>query len=138
MKIQAGDVSIIKSRVQQADRSPGASSVKDEEAFGSISIQPNGSITVKNVQGKLSILNRNNDVVAALSPKESVTLSTTSGGKVQVAQAAAGGTAGAAGAGEFLGISTLGWVGVGAAAVATGVGIGIAAGGSGGGGGVCP
>lgn len=143
LKVQAGSVSIVKPRVQQAGNGPAGSSSKDEETFGSIFIQPNGSITVKSVQGKLLILNRDNSVVAALSPKESVTISTMSGGKLQVAQAAGGEAATTTGSGPFLGISGWGWVGVGAAAVATGVGVGLAAGGGSGGGGggggaVCP
>ena len=138
LKIQAGNVSIVKSLVQQAGNSSASSSPKDEWAFGSISIQPNGSVTVKNVQGRFSILNPNNTVLAALASKESMTISTTSEGKLQVAQATAGETA-ATGSKEFLGLSTWEWVGAGALAVGIGAGIGIAAGSGGGGGGaVCP
>ncbi len=137
-RIQAGNVSIVKSPVQQAGNNSATSSPKDEWAFGSISIQPNGSVTVKNVQGRLSILNPNNTVLAALAPKESMTISITSEGKLQVAQATADKTA-TTGSKEFLGLSTWEWVGAGAMAVGIGAGIGFAAGGSGGSGGaVCP
>jgi len=87
--IKVGNLSISRSRSLQAARNPSVVSVKDEEAMGSISIHSNGSVTVKSIQGKLSVLNQDQVVLAALSSRDSVTIpSVTVGGsqKVTVAQ----------------------------------------------------
>ena len=58
--------------------------------MGSISIHSNGSVTVKSVQGDLSVLNEDRVVLAGLSSKDSITIpSTTVAGpsRVMVAQA---------------------------------------------------
>lgn len=49
-------------------------SVKDGETIGSIFIHSNGSVTIKSIQGKLSILNKDHVLQTALSTKDSVTL----------------------------------------------------------------
>ena len=139
MKILAGKVSIMKPRTLQAGGTP--SPQRDEDTFGTISIQPNGSVTVKNIQGKVAILDQSNAVLTELSPNKSITITPTPGGKAQVAQATetAAGGAGAAEGATFMGLGTWTWVGIGAAAVATGIGIGVASSGGGGGGSeVCP
>ena len=63
------------------------SSAKNEEAIGSISTHANGAVTIKSNQGKLSILNQEHVVVAAVSSGESVTIpSIVSKEKLMVAQ----------------------------------------------------
>jgi len=90
INFRAGSLSILKSRVVQAAKKPSAFSPKDQDTMGSISIHSNGSVTVKSVQGNLSILNEDRVVLAGLSSKDSITIpSTTVAGpsRVMVAQA---------------------------------------------------
>lgn len=70
-----GNISVVKSRSLQAAKSPVPS--KNEEAVGSISIHPNGAVTVKSFQGNLSVLNQDRMVLAGLSPNNSVTFPST-------------------------------------------------------------
>jgi hypothetical protein len=140
VNFKALNLSILRSRPLQATKDPSAISPKDGVTIGSISIHSNGSITVKSIQGELSILNQDRVVLAGLSSNESVTIpSTTVKGPPKIMVAQVGETAAEAGAGEFLGISTWGWVGILAGVAAAG---GIAAAASGGGGGkgapTCP
>ena len=89
INFKVGNLSILKSRILQATKDPLAVPPNGEEVIGSISIHANGSVTVKTIQGKLSILNQDHVVLAALSSKDSVTIpSITVGGKppVMVAQ----------------------------------------------------
>lgn len=75
--------------------------------MGSISIHSNGSVTVKSIQGKLSILNQDRVILAALSSKESLTIpNTTVKGPSRVMVAQAGPPGGGGGAGGFLGLSS--------------------------------
>jgi len=104
INFRVGNLSILKSRTLQATKNPSVSSPKDEETMGSISIHSNGSVTIKSIQGRISILNQDHVVLAALTSKDSVTIpSITVGGpsKVMVAQAPKGGGFGGAGAGGF-------------------------------------
>lgn len=105
INFKAGNLSIIKSRVLEATKGPSIITQKTQETIGSILIHSNGSVTVKSVQGNLSILNQDHVVLAALTSKDSVTIpSITVGGpsKVMVAQAPPGvGGSGGAGAGGF-------------------------------------
>jgi len=118
---KAGSLSILKSRSLQATKDLSTVPAKNEETIGSIDIHSNGSVTVKSIQGKISILNQDRTVLAALSSKDSVTIpSTTAGTKSKVMVAQAGATPAAEGTAEFLGISTWGWVGVIAGAAAIG------------------
>jgi hypothetical protein len=127
INFKVGNLSIIKSRSLQAQKGASVSSPMDEEIIGSISIHSNGSVTVKSIRGKLSVLNQNHVVLAALSSQETVTIpSVTVGGKPGVMVAQVGETEAAAGAGGFLGVSTGAWIGIGLAAVAVGAGVGIA------------
>ena len=142
MNFKVGNLFIIKSRNLQAAKGSAMISSKNQEAIGAVSIHGNGSITIKSIQGPLSILNQDRVVLAALSSKESVTISSvTVGGspRVMVAQVgetaagAAGAAAEAAGAGGFLGLSTGALVGIGLAGVAVVGGVAAGIGGSGGG-----
>jgi hypothetical protein len=131
--IKAGTLSILKSWPIQAAKGASAP-MKSEETLGSVSIHSNGAVTVKSTRGKLSVLNHDRVVLAALSAKDSVTLpsitaSESSGVRVaQVGATVGGGAAGggAGGGGAFLGISTWAWVGM-LAGVAGIAGIGVAA-----------
>ncbi|MEW6376859.1 MAG: hypothetical protein AB1502_13840, partial [Thermodesulfobacteriota bacterium] len=81
-----------------------------------------GSVTVKSVQGSLSILDQDRAVLAALSSKESVTIPSITAKrspKVMVAQAGETGTGNDRE--EFLGLSPWTWAGIGLATVAVGV-----------------
>jgi hypothetical protein len=89
--------------------------------IGSISIHANGSVTVKTIQGKLSILNQDHVVLAALSSKDSVTIpSITVGGKPPVRVAVVGETIAGEGGGTIFGasVTTVIAVLVGAGAIA--------------------
>jgi hypothetical protein len=82
--------------------------------MGSISIHSNGSVTVKSIQGNLSMVNQDHVVLAGLSSKDSITIPSVTVGKtprVMVAQAGMTGTTSEESEG-FLGISTWGWVGI--------------------------
>jgi len=103
INFRVGNLSILKSRTLQATKNPSVSSPKDEGTMGSISIHSNGSVTIKSIQGRISILNQDHVVLAALTSKDSVTIpSITVGGppsKVMVAQAPGPGGLGGAGVG---------------------------------------
>lgn len=123
---KVGNLSILRSRAPQANKDPLAVSPKNEETIGSISIHSNGSVTVKNIQGKLSILSQDRVVLAALSSNESVTVpSVTVGGPSRVMVAQVAETAAAAGAGGAFGLSTTALVVIGVVAAAA-VGVGVA------------
>lgn len=134
VKIQAGKLSLSKSRIQQAQSGSGSLS-KDEPAFGTISLEPNGTIAIKDFEGKISVLNSNNIVVAALGPRESVTVSNISEGKLQVAQAEGSGST-SSGPKEILGLTPLELAGAGGVFIAVVAGITVAA--TSGGGSSCP
>jgi hypothetical protein len=115
MKFRTGDISIVPSRSLQASRNPSPVSYKNEETIGSISIHPNGAVTVRTLLGSLKVINQKQTVLAALSSKEEITIPSTTvktGPKVMVAQASdtvAGGSEGS----KFLSLSLWEWVGVG-------------------------
>jgi hypothetical protein len=138
LSFKVGDLTVIKSKSLQASKNPSAVSSKSEETIGSISIHPNGAVTVKSIQGSLSIMNQEHVVLAALSSKDTLTIpsvATKSPPKVMMAQA--GETTGGpeAESKKFLGIGTWGWVAIIGGVVVVGVIAGVAAGGGGGGGG---
>jgi hypothetical protein len=147
ISFRVGNISISKSRTLEAAKTPSAvslKSLKNEETMGTISIHSNGSVTVKSVQGNLSMVNQDRVVLAGLSSKDSVTIPSVTVGKaprVMVAQAGLTGITSEESEG-FLGIPTWGWIGVliGSAVIA---GVVIAVANRGGGGGhdyipVCP
>ena len=121
VNFKVGNLSISKSRTLQASKDPRSASQRSEETIGTIHIHSNGSVTVSAIQGKLSILNQDRIILAALSSKDSVTVpSVTVGGKPRMMVARAGKTAEGSEAGEFLGLSTWTWVGIGLGVVAAG------------------
>jgi hypothetical protein len=144
INFKVGNLSILKSRTLQAAKGPSAIPPSDEETIGSIFIHTNGSVTVKTIQGKLSILNQDRVVLAALSSKDSVTIpSITVGGKPPVMVAQVGEeAAAAAGGGTIFGASVTTVIAVVAGAAAIGgIAAAVSAAGGGGEGGevpVCP
>jgi hypothetical protein len=105
-------------------------SPKGEETIGSISLHSNGSVTVRSVQGSLSILNEDRVFLAALSSKDSITIpSAMASGKSRTMVAQAGEIKEVKGerknAGdeewEYLGLNAIEWIAVGYAAVLVGV-----------------
>jgi len=142
LSIKVGDVTVIQSKSLQASKNPLPVSSKNEAMIGSIAVHSNGAVTVKSLQGSLSILNQERVVLAALSSKESVTLPSLTvkvPSKVMVARAGEKTSDPKPESSKFLGIDTWVW----ALAIISGVGIAasvvIATRGDGEGGGVsCP
>ena len=139
---KVGNLSILKSRTLQATKDPSVLPPSEEETIGSISIHTNGNVTVKCIQGKLTVMSQDRVVLAALSSKDSVTIPfTTVGGKPPVMVAQVGEVAAGAEAGTIFGASVTTVIAVVAGAAAIG---GIVAAVSAGGGGaaaetpVCP
>jgi hypothetical protein len=144
LSFKVGELTVIQSKSLEASKNPLPVSPKSEATIGSISVHSNGAVTIKSLQGSLSVLNQEHVVLAALSSKDAVTLpSVTVKGppKVMVAQASEK-TRDPAESSKFLGVSTWVWT-----AIISGVGIAaiivIAATSGGGGGGgatgvVCP
>jgi len=121
INFKVGNLFILKSRTLQATKDPSAAHPSDEETIGSISIHANGSVTVKSIKGKLTIMNQDRVVLAALSSNDSVTIpSTTVGGKPPVMVAQVGEASAAAGAGTIFGASVTTVIAVVAGAAAIG------------------
>ena len=108
-----------------------------QEAIGSITVHPNGAVTVKSVRGSVSIIGQDRTVLATLSAKDMVTIpSSTSAGPLKLAQAgddkddkknppggAPGGAAGGAAAGAAAGaVAGAGFIPL-TTTAATGVGV---------------
>ena len=132
VNFKIGNLSIIKARTLQAAKGNSISSPAESLVTGSLSIHPNGSITVKILEGRLNVLNQDHVLLAAVSKNDSVTIPsvTVSGpSSVMVAQAGETATTTTGTTGDFLGISTWGWVGIIAAAAAVVVIVAVAAGG---------
>jgi hypothetical protein len=77
MVIKVGSLTVTKPRVQQASKGTTIVPTKNEDTVGSVTLHANGSVTIKNLQGSLSILDQDHVVVAALSSKESITIPAT-------------------------------------------------------------
>jgi hypothetical protein len=74
ISFKVGQLSISKSRVLQAAKGFSAVPARSEETIGSISIHTNGSVTIKSAQGKLTVTNQDQIVLASLSSKDSITI----------------------------------------------------------------
>jgi hypothetical protein len=110
LSFKVEDLTVIKYRSLQASKNPAPVSPNSEDTIGSISVHPNGSITVKSIRGSLSIVNREHVVLAALSSKDTVTIPSVAAkrpSKVMVARA--GGIESDSSSGEFLGLSKGEW-----------------------------
>ncbi len=128
MSFRVANLSIGKPLPLHAAKDP-LVSARSEETVGSITLHPHGAVTVKSIRGPLSIQNQDRVVLAALSPKESVTIpsATASGEQGQMLAQVGEYPTGTALTEEFWGLSTTTWMIIGVAAVlATGVGIYLA------------
>jgi hypothetical protein len=147
LRFKVGNLWIAKSLALQTAKGPSVAQTNDRELAGSISMHSKGSVTVKSVQGLISITNEGGAVLASLSTGESVTLPSevaASKPPTMMAQTDPEATEGTTPEGTspeeappaakegFLGLSTWAWVGIGAGVAAI---VGIAVGVSGGGGG---
>jgi hypothetical protein len=74
IEFKIGSILVTKYRPLQASKNPVTVLPKNEETIGSISIHSNGAVTLKSIQGSLSVLSEERVVLASLSPKETVTL----------------------------------------------------------------
>jgi hypothetical protein len=111
LSFKVGGLTVIQSKSLQASRNPSAVSPKNEATIGSISVHSNGAVTVKSLQGSLSVLNQERVVLAALSSKDTVTLPSVTvkvPPKVMMAQASEK-TREPAESSKFLGVSTWVW-----------------------------
>lgn len=69
-----GHLSIIHSSSFQVSKKPMAIPSKSNETVGSISFHPNGSVTIKSLQGTLTVVNQDHIVLSSIPSKDSVTL----------------------------------------------------------------
>ena len=147
LSFKVGNLTVIRSKSLQASKRPMAVSPKDQATIGSIAIHSNGAVTVKSLQGSLSVINQEHVVLAALSSKDAVTLPSVTvkaPPKVMVAQAGEKTSEPEPEPWKFLGLGTWWWVAIATAVVVVAVVAAVAAGGGGGGGGsravvpVCP
>jgi len=128
IRFKAGKVSISTPGTLQAAKDSSAASPKNEVTIGSISIHPNGSISIKSIQGSLSVISQDHVILAALSSQESVTIPSTTGlaaAKVMVAQVGETAKVGSNPSSEFLGLNLWEWGGIALATIAIGAGIGF-------------
>jgi len=129
IEFKIGSLWVTKYRPLQASKNPITVLPKNEETIGSITIHSNGAVTLKSIQGSLSILSEERVVLASLSSKETVTLPSVivkTPSRIMVAQA--GETAREVEEKEKRkGEATWWWIGGGvvAAGVAAGLGIGL-------------
>ncbi|MFH1758746.1 MAG: hypothetical protein ABH969_11960 [Pseudomonadota bacterium] len=145
LSLMVGNLIVIGTAPLQAAQRPAVITPRGEEAIGSLHIHANGSLTIRSTQGQLTVLNQDRKVLAALSPKDSLTIPSTIVEKpvgkkappVMVAQV--GDEEIPAQPEKYGGLSAKTWGVIGLAVVGVG-GILAAAGGGGGGGGgaVCP
>ena len=67
LSFKVGEITVIPSRSLQASKNPSVVSPKSEATIGSIAVHTNGAVTVKSLQGGLSVVNRERVVLASLS-----------------------------------------------------------------------
>jgi hypothetical protein len=135
LSVNVGNLTVIKYGSLHASKNLSAVP-ENGETIGSISVHPNGAVTVKSIRGALSITDQEHVVLASLSSKDTVTIpsiAARSPSKVMVAQAGETGAGSESEKSEFLGLSTWWWIGIGGAA-AVGIIVGATAGHHGGGG----
>jgi hypothetical protein len=128
MTIKVGNIEVTKPRVQQASRGTGTIPARNEDTVASVTLHSNGSVTIRNFQGSLSIFDQDRVFLAALANRESITIpSITASGKLGTRVAQAGEVkeeedrdrkrAGAlwwdTGEWEYLGLNAVEWIAVG-------------------------
>ncbi len=90
INFKVGNLSIVSSMPFQASKGFSMSPLATEETIGSISVHSSGAVTVKSLQGPLTVLDQSRLVIAALSSKDSITIpsiTVKSAPKTMVAQA---------------------------------------------------
>ncbi len=126
MEFKIGNIFVLPSRSLQASKSPSVPLPKIEEAIGSVTIHANGAVTVKSLQGSLSILSQDRVVLAALPSRDSVTIpSVTVNNPSRIMVAQAGETAREVESKDRRHQEEWWWVGGGFAAAIVAAGIGI-------------
>ncbi len=142
LSFEVADLTVIQSKSFQASKKPLPISPKSEVTIGSILVHSNGAVTVKCLQGSLSVLNRGRVVLASLSSKDTVIFPSDpvkAPQKVMVAQTGKKSSASDPESSKFLGISTWVWIAIGCAVVAaTSITVAQVAEGGGGGGAAAP
>jgi hypothetical protein len=127
--IKVGSLAVTKPRVQQASKGTVVVPARNEDTVGSITLHSNGSVTIRNLQGSLTIFDQDRVVVAALSSKESITIpATMASGRSYKMMAQAGEVRRSKSETEndidqewtYLGLNAIEWIGVGYAAVLVG------------------
>jgi len=130
--IRVGTLSVTPSRAYQASKSMTSAPSQPGETIGSILVHANGQVTVKSIQGNLTVLDQNHLVLAGLASKESLTLPSTHSDTIKMAQADEEITPEKA---PKTGWSTWTWVAIIGGPLAIAGIVAVAAGGGGGGGG---
>ena len=143
LRFKAGSLWVNNSYPLQSAKGSSVVLTKDKGFAGSILMHSKGSVTVKSIQGSLSVTDSNGALVASLLTGESITLPSvvaSSKSPTLMANANPEGTGGAApAAGEgFLGLSTWTWVGIADVAAFTGAAIAVSTSGRGADRGVAP
>ena len=130
MTIKVGSITVAKPRIQQASKGTTIIPNRNEETIGSLTLHSNGSVTVRNLQGSLSVLDQDRVVIAALSSKESITIpSTMATGRSNKMVAQAGEVRQSNKVATnvidqewtYLGLNAIEWIAVGYAAILVGV-----------------
>lgn len=130
LRFKVGNLWISRPYPLQTAKGLSAALTKDKEFTGSILMHTKGSVTVKNVQGLMSVSNEEGAVLASLSTGESITLPSvvaSSKPTLMAADAEPTWTEGPIKEEGFLGLSNRAWLGIGAAVVVVGVVVGLAA-----------
>lgn len=130
MSLRVGELTIGRPLTLQVAKDP-LVSLRGEETVGSISLHPNGAVTVKSMRGPLSIQNQDRVVLAALSSGESTTIPSVTTSEEQKQMVAVIGqypTGTTALDTPLLGLSTWTWLLISLTAIGVaGAGIGLAA-----------
>jgi hypothetical protein len=135
MSIRVKGLSVTLPRPLQASKGPSGVPESRKETLGSMLVHPNGAVTVKSLQGSLSIVGQDRTVLATLSSKDAMTIPSVMSTvplapqkPQRLAQAgdskedrkdhgkilgAGAGTAAGAAAGAFLGLSNAFWLATG-------------------------
>jgi hypothetical protein len=115
LSFKVGDLTVSRYRPLQASKNPSAVSPERRDTVGTLSVHPNGAVTVKSIRGPLFVVNQDHVVLAALSSRDTVTIPSVaakSRSRVMVAQAGETTSGPEAETKKFLGISTWGWIGI--------------------------
>ena len=117
LKFKVGNLWISRFYLLQASKTPPTVLSGDKESLGSIMIHSSGAVTVQSTQGPLQVRDQDGTVMASLSSRESITLPSVSTGTIptRIAQRDVSQLEGMSdtGSGEFLGLSTWGWIALG-------------------------